>query len=313
VTDRLAEIEAFIKIVEHKTLSAAARAHDCSPSAMSKLVQRLENRLGVRLINRTSRALSLTREGELFYREGQKALEAVTHAEQVVAADAAEVSGVLRIGTSIHIAQFYLAELIPPFLAAHPRLQVHFMLKALPQQLVESQVDVAIYTGEPPSASLVARRLAAVRHVLVAAPSYLAQAGTPHHPEDLARHQCLNYVPGQETAWPFRIDGEPYVITPAGHVRGSSGALLRVFATLGLGIARVPLAQVKAELQRGELVTLLEAFEDPTPEWLYAYYRSARNLSPRAVAFLKHLDGSFRAAQAPVLPGLPVANGNTPS
>lgn len=309
MTDRLAEIEAFIKIVDHKTLSAAARACDCSPSAMSKLVQRLENRLGVRLMNRSSRALSLTREGELFYQEGLKALEAVTHAEQVVSANSAEVSGILRIGTSIQISQFYLAPLIPQFLALHPRLQVHFILKAMPSQLVESQIDVAVYSGEPPSSSLIARRIAPVRYVLVAAPDYLARAGTPRHPAELVSHQCLTYVPGQGMAWPFQVDGEPYVINPTASVCGSSGALLRVFATLGLGIARVPIAQVKAELQRGELVLLLEDFEDPNPEWLHAIYRSARNLSPRAVAFLKYLDGSFRASGGSVAH----ASGQTPA
>ena len=296
MTDRLAEIEAFIKIVDHKTLSAAARAQDCSPSAMSKLVQRLENRLGVRLMNRTSRALSLTREGEVFYEEGLKALRAVTEAESAVAANSGDVSGILRIGTSIQISQFYLAPLIPQFLALHPRLQVHFVLKAMPMHLVESQIDVAIYTGEPAVSSHVARRLAPVRYVLVAAPEYLKRAGTPQHPKELLHHQCLNYLPGQDVSWPFQIQGEHYVMSPSGNVCGSSGALLRVFATLGLGIARVPVAQVKAELQRGELTVLLEEFEDPSPEWLYAIYQSARNLSPRAVAFLKFVDSSFRAS-----------------
>lgn len=296
MSDRLAEIEAFVKIVDHKTLSAAARALLCSPSAMSKLIQRLENRLGVRLVNRTSRALSLTPEGELFYHEAQKALEAVTQAEQAVSARNPEVSGVLRIGTSIQIAQFYLAPLVPAFRDLHPRLDLHFVLKAMPFQLVEHQIDVAVFAGEQASSSYVARRIAAVRWIVCASPTYLARAGTPRHPAELANHQCLNFLPGADLNWPFLINGEPYTIAPTGSVRASSGALLRAFATLGLGITRVPVAQVRSELQSGALVPVLEEFEDSSPEWLYAVYPSARNLSPRAVAFLKYLDSSFRQA-----------------
>jgi DNA-binding transcriptional LysR family regulator len=292
--DRLAELEAFIKIADHKTLSAAARALNLSPSAISKLIQRLENRLGVRLVNRTSRAMSLTPEGELFHREGQQALDAVTQAEQAVSVRNPEVSGVLRIGTSIQIAQFYLAQLVPRFQELHPRLDLHFVLKALPFALVEHQIDVAVFAGEQPSSSYVARRIASVRWIVCASPAYLARAGTPAHPTDLAHHHCLNYLPGADLAWPFRIDGEPYVISPTGSVRASSGDLLRVFATLGVGIARVPVAQVRNELESGALVPLLQEFEEPTPEWLYAVYQSARHLSPRAIAFLKFLDSSFR-------------------
>ncbi|MDO8280375.1 MAG: LysR family transcriptional regulator [Burkholderiaceae bacterium] len=298
MSDRLAELEAFIRIVEHKTLSAAARALNCSPSAMSKLIQRLENRLGVRLINRTSRAFSLTPEGELFYREGQRALDAVTQAEQAVAQRSEEVSGLLRIGTSIQIAQFYLAPLIPRFRELHPRLELQFVLKAAAFSLVEHQIDVAVFSGEQANSSYVARRIAAVRWIVCASPAYLQRAGTPTHPKDLARHDCLNFLPGADLAWPFLVDAEPFVVSPAGSVRASSGELLRVFAILGMGIARVPIAQVHDELQTGVLVPLLQEFEDPTPEWLYAVYQSARHLNPRAQAFLRYLDGSFRQPPA---------------
>jgi DNA-binding transcriptional LysR family regulator len=294
MTDRLAELEAFVRVVDHGTLSAAARALDCSPSAMSKLVQRLENRLGARLVNRTSRALSLTPEGALFYQEAQRALEAVARAEQAVAARSSEVSGVLRVGTSIQIAQFYLAPLVPALRELHPKLDLHFVLKALPFPLVENQIDVAVFSGEQPRSSYVARRIAPVRWIVCASPSYLRQHGTPQHPTELARHDCLTYLPGDDLSWPFRVDGQPFTVAPTGRICANSGALLRTFAVLGLGIARVPIAHVRGELQGGALVPLLEAYEEPTPEWLHAVYPSARNLSPRAIAFLKVLDSSFR-------------------
>ncbi|MGI4816033.1 MAG: LysR family transcriptional regulator [Janthinobacterium lividum] len=295
MSDRLAEIEAFIKIVDKKTLSAAARALNCSPSAMSKMIQRLEDRLGVRLINRTSRAVSLTAEGEVFYRDGQAALDAVARAERAVMANVAEVSGTLRIGTSHQIAQFYLAPLIPEFRELHPRVDLHFVMKATAFPLVEHQIDVAVFAGEQANSSYVARKIASVHWIVCAAPAYLERAGTPLTPADLADHECLNFVPGAELAWPFKVDGQRQTVTPGGGVRASSGDLLRTFGILGLGIVRVPVLQVRDEIRSGALVPVLQEFDDPSPESLYAVYQSARNLSPRTKAFLKFLDRSFRA------------------
>jgi len=104
----------------------------------------------------------------------------------------------------------------------------------------------------------------------------------------------MNFLPGEERPWPFLIDGKPYAISPTGSVRANSGDLMRVFTKLGLGIARLPVAQIRDEIDSGELVVLLGDYEDPTPEWLHAIYQSERHLSPRAVAFLRFLDSSFR-------------------
>ncbi|MDB5841721.1 MAG: transcriptional regulator LysR family [Herminiimonas sp.] len=292
--DRLTEIEAFLKIADEKNLSGAARALNYSPSAMSKLIQRLENRLGVRLINRTSRAFSLTKEGEMFYREGTLALEAVKHAEQVVAGKSPVVSGVLRVACSLQIAQFYLAPLIPAFLDLHPDLDVNFVLKGVAVPLVEHQIDVGIVAEEPTNSSFVARKIASVSWTLCASPAYLNRAGIPTDPSDLVRHQCLNFLPGAEQSWRFQLDGETRDMVLSGRLRSNSGDLLRVFAIMGLGVVRVPLVQVRDEINSGVLIPILQQYQDETPEPLYAVYQSARNLSPRTIAFLKFLDKSFR-------------------
>lgn len=294
MTDKLSDFEAFVAIVEQKTLSGAARSLDCSPSAMSKSVTRLENRLGVRLLNRTSRSLSLTPDGEVFYLQACTALEAVRHAEEVVSSKTGDVTGTLRIATSLQISQFYLAPLVPALRELHPRLELQFFLRPHGVHLIEHQIDIAIFGGDPPSSSYIARRLAPVRWVVCGAPSYLQRAGKPIHPRELAEHDCMNFLPGEEVAWHFIVEGAPYAITPIGGIRANSGDLLRVFATLGQGIARVPIDQIRTELDTGALVLLLEEFEADAPEWLYAIYPSARNLSPRAIAFLQFLDSSFR-------------------
>jgi len=294
VTDRLAELEAFLKAVEHGTLSGAARALDRSPSAMSKLIQRLENRLQVRLINRTSRALSLTPEGEMLYREGQKTLDAFSNMERDVSSRSPEVSGILRVGSSIQIAQYYLSPLIPRIRELYPHLELHFVLRGAPFSLVEHQIDVAVFSGEQASSSYVARRVLPVHWIVCAAPAYLQRAGVPSHPSDLEKHECLVFLPEATGPWPFTVDGEVFPVNPTGMLRANSVQLLRTFALLGLGIVRIPIAQVQRELSSNLLVPLLQQFEEPTPDWIYALYQSARNLSPRVVAFLRMLDSEFR-------------------
>lgn len=292
--DRLVDLEAFVLIVEHKTLSSAARVMGCSPSAISKMLSRLENRLAVRLMNRTSRAVSLTPEGELLYQEAVRALDGVRQAEEAVAARRGDVAGVLRIATSLQVSQFYLAPLVPEIRRRFPHLELQFFLRPVAARLVEHQIDVAVFPGDPPNSSYVARRIAPIRWVVCAARSYLDAHGTPASPQELAGHECMNFLPGEERPWPFLIDGKPYAISPTGSVRANSGDLMRVFTKLGLGIARLPVAQIRDEIDSGELVVLLGDYEDPTPEWLHAIYQSERHLSPRAVAFLRFLDSSFR-------------------
>lgn len=295
MSDRFSELEAFVKAVEHRTLSAAARALGRSPSAMSKLINRLESRLGVRLINRTSREFSLTSEGETLYRQGQKVLDSLIEVEDSLSAGSSEISGVLRIGTSIQIAQYYLAPLIPRLREQHPRLEVHFLMKAAAFSLIEHQIDVAVFAGEQSSSSYVARRILPVNWIVCASPAYLARAGTPRTPLELTEHECLSFLPEAGVEWPFLMDGRRYSFSPKGSFRASSVQLLRTFALLGLGIIRIPIAQVRSELQQGTLVRLLDDFEHSDPDWLYAVYQSARHLSPRAVAFIRLLDSGFRA------------------
>jgi DNA-binding transcriptional LysR family regulator len=292
--DRLVDIEAFILIVEHKTLSAAARIMNCSPSAMSKMLTRLEDRLGVRLMNRTSRAASLTAEGELVYGEARRALDGVKRMEEIVAASRGEAIGVLRVATSLQVSQYYLAPLVPELRRLYPKLELQFFLRPTAARLVEHQIDIAVFPGDPPDSSYIARRIAPIRWVVCASPSYLTVHGTPAHPRELLNHQCMNFLPGEEVSWPFVVDGKPYAVVPTGSVRSNSGDLQRVFARLGLGLARVPIAQVRSELDSGELVLLLAEYEMPDPEWLYAIYQSERHLNLRAVAFLRFLDSSFR-------------------
>jgi DNA-binding transcriptional LysR family regulator len=297
MNDRIRELAFFLRVSEVESFSAAARSLDLDPSTISKVIQRLENRLGVRLFHRTSRVLQLTQEGEQFLAAAQKVMAALEEAEASVSPAATEATGVLRVSATAAFARRRLAPLLPEFLQAHPLVRVEIIVAATPPDLFEQQIDISFQSGNIPDSTLVARRVTTARWHLCASPAYLAKAGTPKTPEDLAEHRCLNFLPGSfRSRWPFKssasaapADAADQIVThePKALAAANNGDVLCTLAIEGLGLARLADYHIDAELKAGQLVTVLDGHAlDREP--IYAVFASKRHLSARVRAFLDH-------------------------
>lgn len=293
--DSIRELEFFLRVSEETSFSAAARSLDLDPSTISKVVQRLENRLGVRLFHRTSRVLKLTPEGERFLAAAQKVMQALEEAEASLGPAMAEPTGMLRIGCTPAFARFWLGPLLPSFCARYPKLKLEFVTSPNAQDLFDRQIDVSFQSGPIPDSSLVVRRVGTVVWRIYAAPSYLRQHGTPASVDALAPHRCLNFLPGSyRSQWPMRVDGETRNIAPSGPVAADNGDLLCALAVAGMGLARLAEYRVAAEVPTGRLVTVLDdCAVDGEP--VFAVYASRRHLSVRVRALLEHIEGEIDA------------------
>lgn len=288
MNDRIRELGFFLRVSAEESFSAAARSLDLDPSTISKLIRRLENRLGVRLFHRTSRVLQLTQEGEQFLAAAQKVMEALEEAEASVSPAVTDVTGVLRISSTAAFARRRLAPLLPSFLQAHPLVRVEVIVAATPPDLFEQQIDISFQSGNIPDSTLVARRITTARWHLCAAPAYLARAGTPQTPDELPSHQCLNFLPGSfRSRWPLKLGEQISTLEPKAVAAANNGDMLCTLATLGMGIARLADYHIDAELRAGQLVKVLEAHELER-EPIYAVFASKRHLRPRVRVFLEH-------------------------
>lgn len=289
VYDNIRELAFFLRVAEVTSFSAAARSLDLDPSTISKVMQRLENRLGVRLFHRTSRVLRLTQEGEQFLAAAQKVMQALEEAEASLSPSFAEASGTLRVSSTPAFARHHLAPLMPAFAEKYPALRVEFVLAATPPDLFEQQIDVSFQSGHIPDSTLVARRMTSARWRLCAAPDYLRRHGTPQDADDLAAHRCLNFLPGSfRSHWVLEAAGDTQTLEPRGAMAANNGDMLCALAVAGMGVARLADYHIAPELAAGRLVTLLDD-QSPPPEPIYAVYPSRRHLSVRVRAFLDHV------------------------
>jgi DNA-binding transcriptional LysR family regulator len=284
--DNIRELAFFLRVSEEASFSAAARSLDLDPSTISKVVQRLENRLGVRLFHRTSRVLRLTQEGERFLAAAQKVMQALEEAEASLGPSIGEASGLLRINSTPAFARHRLAPLMPAFAQRHPALRVEFVVAATPPDLFEQQIDISFQSGSIPDSTLIAQRVTSARWRVVAAPAYLAQAGTPRTPEDLVGHRCLNFLPGSfRSHWVLTAGEQAHQLDPKAAFAANNGDVLCALAVSGLGLARLADYHVAAELAAGRLVTVLDEYQRDS-EPIFAVYPSRRHLSVRVRAFL---------------------------
>lgn len=289
VYDNIRELAFFLRVSEEASFSAAARSLDLDPSTISKVVQRLENRLGVRLFHRTSRVLKLTQEGERLLSAAQKVMQALEEAEESLSPSLGEASGVLRVGSTPAFARYWLTPLLPAFCEQYPKLKLELVLAPTAPDLFDQQIDLSFQSGAIPDSTLVAKRISTARWRIYAAPSYLERFGTPRTPDDLAQHRCLNFLPGSyRSQWPLKDGGTVRSVSPTGPVAASDGDVLVSLAQAGLGLARLIEQRVQHDARPGSLVTVLDAHEaDPEP--IYAVYPSRRHLSVRVRAFLEHV------------------------
>lgn len=296
--DHAGKLEIFVQVVSAGSYSAAARVLGLTPSAVSKLIVRIEEHLGARLINRSTRQLTLTPEGEIFHRHCLKIIADIQEAEEAVAAQSVEPRGRLRINSSLPIAMHRIQALIPEFLARYPRMSVDLALNDELVDLVEERADVAIRIGPLQDTSLRARKLCDSRRVIVASPDYLERHGVPAAPADLAQHNCLAYdLKNSLNAWPFKIGGAIVNVGVEGNFRGNNGETLRHMALAGTGIARLAWFQVGEDVRGGHLTTLLEEFHPGDVQGIYAVFVNHRFTAARVRCFVDFLVEKLGRAQ----------------
>ncbi|WP_188607474.1 LysR family transcriptional regulator [Chelatococcus reniformis] len=286
--DRYGEILVFTRVVACGGLSAAARALSLSPSAVSKRISRLEKRLNVRLLNRSSRSLRLTAEGEAFYAGAARSLDTLDEAENALKSLSNSPRGLLRIFGPPAFGYLQLAPLVPEFLALYPDLRLEFQLHNEIVDPVEAGVDLAIRMGPQRDSSLVARKIGGSRWIICAAPSYLRRHGTPQTPTDLLSHNCMSFsVRTHRVHWSFKENGHTVRVPVRGNAISNQGEMLRQLALNGVGILRISEFVVAADTAAGRLVPVLADYvEKEEEEPIYAVFHHQRHMSPRIRVFL---------------------------
>ena len=290
----LTEIAIFVKVVELSSFTAAADALEMSQPVVSKAVTRLEEKLGARLLNRTTRRLSLTEAGSELYRRSVRALAEIEDAELEVARFQTEPRGTLRVSAPTSFSILHLGSALQSFAERFPGVAIEMYLDDRQIDLVEEGYDVAIRIARLQDSNLVARRLAPCGQVLCAAPSYLAKRGTPERPEDLLEHSCIVYsLLATPREWRFTdASGESHVVPINGALTSNNGLLNRAAAIAGAGIVLLPMFYIGEQLRSGELKAVLTDFKAPELG-IYAVYPERRNLTPKVRAFVDFLAATF--------------------
>jgi DNA-binding transcriptional LysR family regulator len=282
-----AEMAIFVRVAERGSFAGTAEDMSLSPSAVAKLITRLEHRLGVRLINRTTRRLALTAEGEIYLDRVREILAAIEAAESEIASARAAPRGHLRVHT---IGYQLLAPALPEFLARHPRITFDFMVTNRSVDLVAENVDVSLRLGPLEDSGLVSRKIVDLSRVVCASPGYLARHGRPAEPADLVRHACLTSSrnPGS-ASWPFRSNGKLTRIDVKGPVSADSVGMLLQLAIEGAGILRLSEHVVAHSIHEGLLEPLLQDAQDPETYPLFALQPPGRHQAPKVRVFIEFL------------------------
>lgn len=294
--ENYAQMLAFLWATEHGSFSAAARANDLTPSAVSKLVTRLEDRLAVRLFQRGTRQLSLTEEGKVYLRSARAVMDAMAEADSLAEAFPAQLSGTLRIHTMATFAKHQIIPWLPEFLAANPGLSVEIEVGAQYVDQFDQGLDIAIHSGGLPDSSRVARRIGEAHWITCAAPVYLAQRGYPRTPADLLRHDCYHFAfDSPWNTWGYEYLGETTTVPVQPRSTFTQGDLLRSVALNGGGIVRLADFHIGDDLKAGRLVPVLEEYHSGIAQPIYLVYPNRKNLSPRIRAFIRAIEQRIAA------------------
>ncbi|WP_336967346.1 LysR family transcriptional regulator [Sphingobium aromaticiconvertens] len=287
--DRARALETFATVVAEGSFSAAGRLLGLTPSAVSRAVDRIEDRLGVRLLLRSTRALTLTAEGQAYLSSAKRILADLDDAEQSIANQGAP-RGRLRVSAAHSHGRLCIVPLLGEFARRYPHILVDISLSDRLVDIAAGQADVAIRFGPLADSPLTARKLGENRRVIVASPDYLMRHGTPTIPEDLHNHNCLNFnFRRMEPVWPFRRDGRDYALSVRGTIEANSGETLGQLAADGVGITRVGRFSVEPELASGQLVALLEDCNPGDIETIHAVFLGGGNVPTRVRVFVDFL------------------------
>ncbi len=293
-TSAPSEMAFFSLLARSGSFSAAARELDVTTPAVSKRLAQMEARLGVQLMNRTTRRISLTAEGELYLTHARRILAEIDDMEQLVTRAVAAPKGLLRVNATLGFGRSHVAPLISAFAKAHPDVQVQLQLSVNPPPLNEDSFDVCVRFGEPPDARIIARRIAPNRRLLCAAPSYLARHGTPRVPHDLTQHNCICIRQGDEAygLWRLSAGKRAESVKVRGNLSTSDGEIAVNWALAGQGIIMRSEWDIARYLRSGRLRLVLEGYQTP-PADIHAVYPQRHQVSARVRSFVDFLEAHF--------------------
>lgn len=293
--DRLTAMQVFTEVATSGSFTATADKLDMSRAMVTRYVAELEQWLGARLLQRTTRSVTLTDAGEACLRRSQQMLALMDNVEEEISASTTDgtLRGQLRLTCSTSFAYAHLAAALADFLALHPQLKIDLNISEGALNLVDARIDLAVRISAEPDPMLIARPLARCDSLLVAAPSYLQQHGTPHHPHDLTQHRCLSHANFGKSLWHFTRGTETTQVGVASPLSANEATALLQAAKAGGGITMLPTYLVNPGIAAGELHVVLPDWQVPALT-IYALYPSRRNLSPAVRAVLDYLVERFK-------------------
>lgn len=286
--DKLQAMEVFVRVVETGAVTRAAESLGIPKATATTLLQKLEAALGVKLLNRTTRTLSVTADGVAYYERCVSILAQVRETEESLAKQHATPRGRLRVDVPTLMARSVFVPALPQFFERYPQIELALASNERRADLIEEGIDCAVWSGEIEESSLVARRVGFLYFATCAAPSYIAAHGQPRHPDDLARHRCINHFSphsGKTVDWVFSKDGTRVQTSLHGNIALEDENSYVAAAEAGLGIAQIPAFVLKEAMERGTLELVLgDWFPDPSP--LYVVYPQNRHLSNKVRVFV---------------------------
>ncbi|MCG0993797.1 LysR family transcriptional regulator [Acetobacter indonesiensis] len=284
--NRIGEMELFLRVVESGSFSKAAQLTRTTPSTVSKLISRIEARLGVRLIERSTRQLAVTPEGQQFYDRAQTLLNDLYDMERSLRTGTAQLQGVVRINTSVAFGTLALEPLLPAFWQAYPDIQIDLSLSDAMTDLYLERTDIAFRVGKLQDSSLTARFIGAAQRHIVASPTYLAQHGMPATLEDLDQHACLGFNFRRNTpVWPLKSSGRVVERSIRGPLLANNGESVRRMALAGMGLAHLADFHIRSDLQANRLVEVLPDIGRDSED-IHAVFPGSRNVPQRVRVFL---------------------------
>jgi LysR family transcriptional activator of dmlA len=296
--DSFEDLDFFVSLVHQGSLAALARTRNVTPAAISIRLGKLEKRLGIRLLNRSTRRFSLTDEGEMYFTRGVELLEGIKSLNQSVSSGRTQAKGLLRVHAPLAFGRRQLAPLISAFCQRYPEVDVRLELSHCPIDLVERGFDVCLRFGLPPDSRLIARKIISCRRLLCASPAYLHQAGIPHHPRELLEHCCIVQHGGENTnPWLFTRGNEQQRVKVSGQLSCNEGEVMLEWALSGHGILIRRDWYIGRFIRSGQLQQVLAdwSLED---EHLYAVYLERKNLPARVTLFIDYISRQLRATLA---------------
>lgn len=292
--DRFKQLETFVTVAMRGSLSAAAQAEGVSPAVIGRRIDGLETRLGVKLLVRTTRRITLTFEGSAFLEDCQRILNDFHNAEASVSLGGIKASGHVRVSAPAGFGRRHVAPLVPVFLEHNREVSISLELSDRLTDIVNEGFDLAIRIGLLDDSSLISVSLAANQRVVVASPDYLRRRGTPKVPADLAEHDCLTFgtYGNQARGWIFTLDGQPLALRVSGNMACNDGAVLHEWALSGMGLAWRSMWEVRDDLEAGRLVTVLDDFAAPDNA-ICALFPQRRHLPLRVRMFIDFLREAY--------------------